>query len=149
MTVHFTCSHCGSGINVYPDLNSNKIECDICKNVQEVKFDQNHIEGILEDCPGCGRKDFYSQKDFNRKLGALLFVIAAILSIWTYGISLIVLYLIDLFLFRKLKPIAVCYKCNAIFRGIKNIEQIRPFDHEMHDRIVYSDHDFQGKDISH
>lgn len=149
MTVHFTCQNCSSGINVYPDSKASKIECDICKHSQEVKFSQNHEQSVLEDCPGCGRKDFYSQKDFNRKLGVALFVVAAILSIWTYGISLIVLYLIDLLLFRKLKPIAICYKCNAIFRGAKNIAEIRPFDHEMNDRIVYSDHDFQGKDISH
>lgn len=149
MTVHITCSNCGSGINVLPSLDASKVECDICKNVQNVQFNQDHVDGILKDCPCCKRKDFYIQKDFNRKVGVFLFVVAAILSIWTYGISLIVLYLVDLFLFKKLKMIAICYKCLTIFRRVKNSEEISPFDHEMNDRIVYSDHDFQGKKPSH
>jgi hypothetical protein len=87
--------------------------------------------------------------DFNRKIGVLLYVIAAILSIWTYGLSLFGLWLLDFFLFRRLKLIAVCYKCQTIFRKVKNIEGIRDFDHEMNDRIVYADHDFKGKPLSH
>jgi hypothetical protein len=149
MTVHLTCKHCGSGINLVPSLDATIAKCDICSHEQPVKFDQNHTHGILEDCPECQRKDFYSQKDFNRKIGVALFILASILSIWTYGISLIVLYLVDLFLFRKLKYVAICYKCQAVFRGANNIEEIRPFDHEMNDRIVYSDHDFQGKPLNH
>jgi hypothetical protein len=149
MTVHLTCKNCGSGINLVPSLEASVAKCDICSHEQPVKFDQNHLDGVLEDCPECQRKDFYSQKDFNRKIGVALFILASILSIWTYGISLIVLYLVDLFLFRKLKYVAICYKCQAVFRGTKNIEEIRPFDHEMNDRIVYSGHDFQGKPLNH
>jgi hypothetical protein len=93
--------------------------------------------------------DFYKQKDFNRKIGVFLFVVAAILSIWTYGLSLVALYLVDLFLFRKLSLVGVCYKCRTNFRKISNIQEIREFDHEMNDRIVYSDHDFKGKPLSH
>jgi hypothetical protein len=114
-----------------------------------VKFTPAHEQDELCECAVCARQDFYQQKDFNRMIGVTLFVIAAILSIWTYGISLIVLYLVDVFLFRRLKPIAICYKCRTIYRGVRNIDQIRDFDHEMNDRIVYSDHDFKGKPISH
>ncbi|MFZ4713992.1 MAG: hypothetical protein ACOYL6_09785 [Bacteriovoracaceae bacterium] len=149
ITVHLTCKNCGSGINVIPALNATTAKCEICSHDQLVKFDEELMKGNLCDCPECGRKDFYSQKDFNRKIGVALFMIAAILSIWTYGISLIVLYLMDLLLFRKLNYVAICYKCQAIFRGVTNIEEIRPFDHEMNDRIVYSDHDFHGKPLNH
>lgn len=149
MTAQFTCSECGSSIEVYPDSSASQVNCEVCSHNQEVKFDANHMSNILKDCACCGRKDFFIQKDFNRKIGVALFVIAAILSIWTYGISLIVLYLMDLILFRKLKFAAVCYKCNTIYRGITNMNSIAPFDHEMHDRIVYSDHDFKGIPHTH
>lgn len=149
MEVQITCKSCGSGIEVLPNHSATKVQCHVCQNIQEVKFTAEHENGILKECPVCSRQDFYKQKDFNRKIGVVLFVIAAILSIWTYGLSLVVLYFIDLFLFRKLSAVAICYKCLTNFRKVNNIEEIRDFDHEMNDRIVYADHDFKGKPLSH
>ncbi|MFP5458878.1 MAG: hypothetical protein ACLGG7_09115 [Bacteriovoracia bacterium] len=149
MSVHITCPECGSGINVYPSTTAKAAACDICKHIVPVNFDTNHANSHLEDCPVCARKDFYQQKDFNRMVGVALFVIAAVLVPWTYGLSLLALYLLDVFLFRRLNMIAICYKCKTVFRQVKNIAQIRDFDHEMNDRIVYSDHDFKGKPLSH
>ncbi|MBT3586789.1 MAG: hypothetical protein HN509_17895 [Halobacteriovoraceae bacterium] len=149
MTITLTCGDCGSAISVYPDSAAKTAECGICKHVEKVSFDEKQVAGILEDCPCCQRKDFYSQKDFNRKIGVMLFVIAAILSIWTYGLSFVVLYLFDFLLFKKLQKIAICYNCNTIFRSVTNIEEIPGFDHEMNDRIVYSGHDFEGKPLEH
>lgn len=158
MTAHFTCKNCGSGIHVYPSLEANIIKCEVCQHEQEVHFDQNQIESILKDCPECQRRDFYSQKDFNRKLGVIIFVIAATIStimLWQglgpewYLSTFIVLYAVDFFLFRRLNQIAICYKCEAIFRDVKNISEIAGYNHEMHDRIVYSDHNFEGKPLDH
>lgn len=149
MEVTITCPECGSGISIYPSNDAKAAHCDICQHDVDVKFNQEHEQSVLKDCPVCERKDFYSQKDFNRKVGVILFVIAAILSIWTYGISFIVLYVFDFILFRKLKPIAICYKCQSVFRKVANIDKIPGFDHEMNDRIIYADHDFQGKPLEH
>ncbi len=158
MTAHFTCKNCASGIHVYPEVSAKIIKCEVCSHEQDVLFTQENVDGLLVNCPGCSRRDFYSQKDFNRKIGVIFFIVAALIStlmLWAglspqwYLSTFIVLYAADFFLFRKLKPIAICYKCDAIFRDVKNIEQIPGFDHEMHDRIVYSDHDFQGKPLDH
>lgn len=149
MEIQITCPSCKSSVEVLPDHLASKVSCDICQHVIDVKFTKEHEDGILKECPVCSRMDFYKQKDFNRKIGVILFVIAAILSIWTYGISLVVLYLLDLFLFRKLSMVAICYKCETNFRRVKNMTEIRDFDHEMNDRIVYADHDFKGKPLSH
>lgn len=149
MEIQITCPNCGSSIDILPDHSASKVDCSVCNHVMDVKFTQEHEAGILKECPVCSRQDFYKQKDFNRVIGVALFVIAAILSIWTYGISLVVLYLFDLLLFRKLALVAICYKCKTNFRQLKNMADIRDFDHEMNDRIVYSDHDFKGKPLSH
>jgi hypothetical protein len=149
MEVTITCSECGSGIHVLPSESANVAKCDVCQHETALKFQPEHSEGNLKDCPVCERKDFYSQKDFNRKIGVGLFVIAAILSIWTYGISFIVLYVFDLILFKYLGKIAICYNCQTIFRKVENIEQIHGFNHEMNDRIVYSGHDFGGEQLEH
>jgi ribosomal protein L31 len=147
MSVHITCSECGSGMEIKPDLEATKVKCDICQHISDVKFEASHMQDELKTCPCCQRKDFYQQKDFNRKLGVVFFVIAAILSIWTYGLSLLALYLIDLGLFRRLRNIAICYNCHTIFRNVSNINEIAGFDHEMNDRIIYAGHDFQGKGL--
>ena len=149
MDIQITCKECGSSVDINPSLDASKAQCEVCQHVTPVKFTPAHMEGRLEECPVCSRQDFYKQKDFNRKIGVTLFVIAAILSIWTYGISLVVLYLLDVFLFRRLAMVAICYKCQTNFRNITNMNEIRDFDHEMNDRIVYSDHDFKGKPLSH
>ena len=111
MEITLTCANCGSGVHVHPTTEANTAKCSVCDHEHEIKFNNDHMNGVLKDCPCCERTDFYSQKDFNRKIGVVLFVIAAILSIWTYGISFIVLYLFDFILFKKLKPIAICYNC--------------------------------------
>lgn len=149
MEITITCENCASAIDVYPNQESQIAKCDICKHETPVHFTKEICEGTLIDCPVCARKDFYSQKDFNRKIGVILFVIAAILSIWTYGISFIVLYLFDFLLFRKLPKVACCYKCQTIFRKVDNIDKIQGFNHEMNDRIIYSDHDFKGQQLEH
>jgi hypothetical protein len=149
MEVQITCKQCGSSIEVHPAVSASRVECGVCQTQQEVRFTSEHESGVLKECPVCSRMDFYKQKDFNRKIGVILFVIAAVLSIWTYGLSLVALYLLDLFLFRRLSLVAICYKCQTNFRQVKNMSEIRDFDHEMNDRIVYADHDFKGKPLSH
>ena len=149
MEVMLTCSECGSGINIHPDQNASVAVCPICQKSNPVQFNAQMEESILEDCPSCQRKDFYKQKDFNRKIGVTLFTIAAILSIFTYGISFIVLYIFDFILHKKIGDVVACYKCNTLFRKVKNLDSIRGFDHEMNDRIIYSDHDFEGKPLAH
>jgi hypothetical protein len=149
MSVQITCTSCSSSIEVHPDCQAQKAECEVCQQTTDVKFNSDQEHGILKECPVCSRQDFYKQKDFNRIIGVTLFVIAAILSIWTYGLSLVALYLVDLFLFRKLALVAICYKCRTNFRGLANMAEIRDYDHEMNDRIVYSDQDFKGRPLSH
>ncbi len=95
-------------------------------------------EAEPQDGLKCGPLDFYQQKDFNRKWGVGLFIAAAILSFWTYGVSLIALYLADLWLFKKLPSIAICYHCQAIFREVENLAGVPPFEHYKHDRIRYA-----------
>jgi len=149
MEITLTCPECESGINILASETATSAVCDICNHSVALKFTAEHSEDILKDCPCCERKDFYSQKDFNRKIGVILFVIAAIASIWTYGISFIVLYVFDFALHRKLGTIAICYKCATIFRRAANVKDIPGFNHEMNDRIIYSDHDFGGEPLSH
>lgn len=157
MEITLTCDNCGSAVSIMPTKDANEAVCKICNHEHKIKFTPEHFESVLHDCPKCERKDFYKQKDFNRKLGAMLFVFAAILSVLIflseyapYAVApFLILYIFDFILFRKLQPIAICYKCNTVFRNVSNIGEIHDFNHEMNDRIVYSDHDFKGEHLDH
>ena len=144
MEMTLTCPGCGSAVSVHPSSSASLAACEVCHQEIPVHFTALHEEGMLRDCPCCGRKDFYRQKDFNRKLGVGLFAVAAIVSLWTYGLSLVALWLLDLFLFRRLGNVVVCYNCRSIFRSIKGEGTVPEFDHETHDRIVYGGEDFGG-----
>lgn len=158
MEVTFTCVECGSGINVYPSQEAGQVQCEVCDSKMDVTFDQNHEAAKVIDCPCCGRKDFFKQKDFNRKIGVGLFVTGAIsvpvfiwMGIgfpWIYSVFFFMVVM-DIALYFLLPLVVVCYKCQTIFRNVANIEDIHGFNHEMNDRIVYSDHDFGGKPLDH
>ncbi len=151
--LQITCPECGSGINVYSNKDANAAQCNICHHIVDISFNEEHEAGVLKQCPVCQRQDFYKQKDFNRKVGVFLFVLASIITIvtfeYTYGSVFFLFYLLDSFLFRRLNFIAICYKCKTIFRKVENIDSIHDYNHEMNERIVYSDHDFKGKNLEH
>lgn len=70
-------------------------------------------------CHVCGSPYLFSQKDFNQKLGCLIVLGGAVLVPWTYGLSLPVVALIDLALYRLLPRVSVCYICSARYRGVR------------------------------
>lgn len=147
LTVLFTCPTCKSAVHVYPKHDATQCKCDICSHEFPVNFSKEMEEGNVDQCPMCQQYDFYIQKDFNRIIGVGLFIVASILSIWTYGLSFVVLYGLDFFLFQKLHYVVVCYKCSTIFRHAKNWKLIPAFDHEINDRVIYSGHSFQKEPI--
>lgn len=141
LSAQITCPECSSSIEVYLSEKASAAQCHVCQHTVDLHIHDSHLNDELKSCVVCERQAFYKQKDFNRIIGVTLFIIAAILSIWTYGLSFVALWLLDVFLFRKLSMIAICYKCTTIYRGLKNMDEVEEFDHQLHDRIVYSDYD--------
>ena len=76
-------------------------------------------------CAVCGGREFYSQKDFNRKLGLFVVAgtgIAAFVVMVTaghlWGIAVLGLVtLADAVLYRRLGEVSVCYLCQSVYRG--------------------------------
>jgi hypothetical protein len=85
----------------------------------------------LRQCAVCSSTRLYRQRDFNRFLGLFLVGVGAILVPFTYGISLPVVFLIDLILYRCVGELAVCYLCRTEYRGIKMPKHILPFRHHL------------------
>lgn len=90
-------------------------------------------KGTLDQCPCCGAEHLYRQRDFNRALGISLVVIGALLAPFTYGISLIVLALVDFIIYRSVSEIACCYRCGGVYRATPEIARIEPFNLQIYD----------------
>lgn len=130
-----TCPKCGSSVEVYLNKITELAKCTVCETEVPIRLGKGHLGGELKTCICCGGESFYKQKDFNRKIGVALFILAAILSIWTYGISFIVLWLLDFFLFKKIGNIAICYYCETIYRKASNMEDLPGYDHLLGEKV--------------
>ncbi len=95
------------------------------------------IAAIFENCPICQCRQFYAQKDFNQAMGCLIMLIGIVLVPWTYGLSLPIFWLVDLYFYRRVPTMAVCYQCGAEIRNVPIPEHLKPFLHpigEKYDR---------------
>ncbi len=93
--------------------------------------------GRVETCPLCGCRHLYRQRDFNRALGCALVVVGAIFVPWTYGLSLVAMSLVDLWLYFRLGVAVVCYRCDTVYRDAAPLPRQTEFDLLKHDVLKY------------
>lgn len=87
----------------------------------------------INQCAACGTEHLFRQRDFNRTLGIALLVLGVALAYWTYGISLLVVTIIDWLLYRMVGEVGCCYRCEAQYRNSKLVDEIPAFDLKLHD----------------
>ncbi len=95
------------------------------------KFAAKTAEDTIAVCLACGSKDLYLQKDFPRKIAIPIVLIGILTVPWTYGISLIVVALIDFILYRLVSWMTVCYKCRSEYRGFRKNPTHKEFDRHL------------------
>jgi hypothetical protein len=84
---------------------------------------------VVDRCPACSGEQLYVQRDFNQKAGLAIVVVGAILAPFTpFYASLFVAAAIDAGLYALLPEIAVCYRCQAHFRGFVRNPSHQAFD---------------------
>ena len=134
--VNFRCRQCGLGLWAHRPELIEEIECGRCGGVQTTQGpDSLDDKGKLKSCVICGCDHLYRQRDFNRKMGLAIVVVAALFSVKTYGLSLLAAAIIDLALYLRLKEIVLCYHCEAIHRGFQRAEEIQAYDLATHERF--------------
>ena len=116
MEIEFRCPQCLAVGHASWEL-AGALACPHCRQTL-AEATPATTQARLERCPVCNGYEFYRQRDFNRRLGVALVILGAILAWPTKGISLLVVALIDLGLYALLPRITICYRCEAIFRGL-------------------------------
>lgn len=95
--------------------------------------DQFLSSGTLDQCPLCGCAHLYRQKDFNRRLGIALIVAGVLAAPFTYGVSILLVTLLDFIIYRVVGEVGCCYQCHSVFRETPAIESLGPFQLQLHD----------------
>lgn len=126
-----SCSHSISGTLIFPKPSFNCPQCS--KGLLNHPTDV-FLEGKrLNQCPFCGCSHLYRRKDFSQKWGIALVVLGVALAYYTYGLSLLVVTLIDFLLVRRTQELGICYQCKSEFRQSSLIERLEPFDLQLFD----------------
>lgn len=108
-------------------------QCGVVRPVASEGWTEEHVEV----CPLCACRHLYRQRDFNRALGCALVAVGAALVPWTFGLSLPVFGLVDLWLWRRLKDAVVCYRCDTVYRDARPGPRQGDFDLLKHDVLKY------------
>lgn len=141
MNVTFACPHCHQATRLSFDENTDKLVCGACGGV--VKLPEGAVEGrSLNRCLVCPSTDLFVRKDFPQRLGVSLVVVGIVGSsiawaytnvFWTFAI-LFATALADLGLFMIVGNALMCYRCQAQYRGVQEMDVHGAFDLETHER---------------
>ena len=132
-SVHFLCPKCDA--RQARESGEPARACDRCGAPNDVVAAP--AAAIIDRCAACGHDQLYFQKDFNRTTGIALVVVGSIFVPWTYGLSLLGVTILDYIVWRMVKDVIVCYRCQAVHRGYPANPALRGFDLATHDRHVY------------
>lgn len=139
MRIRTQCRTCGLPFRATLTLETTELVCPGCGAARAViAGGWSAAPGARVDaCPLCGCRHLYRQRDFNRALGCGLVALGAVLVPWTFGLSLVVCSLIDLWLYRRLRDAVVCYKCDTVYRDARPGPRQGGFDLLKHDVLKY------------
>lgn len=136
--ITFPCPHCERFMSIFADGQEESVSynCPSCQNqITLRRLNQTQADA----CPACGTNKLYQHKDFNKKLGIILFLIGAVLAPWTYYLSLVIALAIDAALYPFFPWMQVCYNCHAELRGWPKNEELDRFNHEIAAHFEYKD----------
>jgi hypothetical protein len=126
MTVEFICPRCQVEQKTAWSPSSS-LACEKCHvTLSHFTFGKT---GVVERCGVCEHDKFYLQKDFNPRLGLLIFALGVIFSYHTKFISLLAATAIDFILYYTIPTVTICYQCRAIYRGFKENPAHQGYNH--------------------
>jgi hypothetical protein len=116
----------------------------VCTHCQEkIVIAEGAIEGQrIRKCLVCPSTDLYVRKDFPQRLGVGLVIVGILGSsiawyhmhlYWTFAI-LFATALADLLLYFVVGEALMCYRCDAHYRGVLEMDSHGPFDLETHEK---------------
>ena len=119
-------------------------DCVGCGKRYETQWEKAvSVEGI-ERCAFCGNRVFFLQKDFDQRLGCLIMAIslaAALVVGWKLGWIwftpvLLATVLVDWVVAARIRPVTICYKCDAEYREVPVHPRHKGYDPHVAERYA-------------
>lgn len=111
---------------------------------QGLCFERLGPAGGLTGCLACGHPELYTQRDFPRRIGIGLVVLAALLAPFTHYLSLLAAAVIDAGLYRLAPNVVVCYVCSVRHRGFAPEPHHPRYDLGIAERLRYGNKAVMG-----
>lgn len=139
MRIRTQCKQCGLPFRALLTRDTRELPCPGCDDSRSVDLGAwpEDAPNTVTRCPVCDCKHLYKQRDVNRALGCLLVAIGAVLVPWTYGLSLVLLAGVDLWLYLRLGESVVCYRCDTVYRDAVPGPRQGEFELLKHDVLKY------------
>jgi hypothetical protein len=118
--------------------------CSRCGRPQTVRFEGTLGERGVERCAFCGGRAFFLQKDFDQRLGCLFMAVslaAALYVGWRLGWVwftpvLLATVLVDWIVALRVRPVTICYRCDAEYRSVPTNSRHRGWDPHVAERFA-------------
>lgn len=145
MNVTSACPQCEATLRAEIDVASESLTCAECGlrvNIPDDAVTETDGGEHLHHCLVCPSRELFIRKDFPQRLGILIVVVGFVLSsiawyesepLWAYGILFATAGL-DVLLYATMGEALVCYRCNAHYRGVDNLDDHTGFNLETHER---------------
>jgi hypothetical protein len=100
--------------------------CEKCGQRYDAAWEGTLSSEGVEQCGFCGNRTFFLQKDFDQRLGCLIMAVslaAAFFVGWQFGWIwftpvLLATVLIDWVVAARIRPVTICYRCDAEYRDV-------------------------------
>lgn len=136
--IAFACPGCGTPVEGALGAAVASLACGACGRVTPLpEAAASPGDAAPPVCCVCGAHELYVQRDFNRALGLTLAAIGLLLGPFTSWISTIVAVALDALLYLLVPSLAVCYACNAQYRGFARARGPKAFEIAIHDAYKF------------
>ena len=143
MRARFYCPSCLAEREHGP-ADSGEYRCEKCGEAYSANFEGVAPAGPLERCAFCGNRAFFLQKDFDQRLGCLFIALslgAALFVGWRFGWIwftpvLLATVLVDWVVASRIRPVTICYRCDAEYRDLPLNVRHRGYDPHVAERYA-------------
>lgn len=124
--------------------NEGAFSCEKCGGPYSARLGGALGPSGIERCAFCGNRTFFLQKDFDQRLGCLILGISlavALLVGWKFGWIwftpvLLATVVIDWIVAVRVRPVTICYRCDAEYRDVRANPRHRGHDPHVAERYA-------------
>jgi hypothetical protein len=128
----------------HAESDAGEFACARCGCVYSARLGGVLGDSGVERCGFCGNRTFFLQKDFDQRLGCLFLGISLAIALvvgWKFGWIwftpvLLATVVIDWIVATRVRPVTICYRCDAEYRDVPLHPRHRGYDPHVAERYA-------------